>query len=152
MSKKLEVGDVVLCPFPTEERPGLPGPKLRPCLVVATRRKTMFSCETVEVAYGTSVQKRKPGASVTVSDAECMARSGLDRPTKFLLGKRAIVPARSCFVQSKIGSVPERFKQALKIFLNNEKEGLRKAARRFGRKKQKPWTPSSEQLKELQNA
>ncbi|WP_170826994.1 hypothetical protein [Magnetovibrio blakemorei] len=96
--------------------------------------------------------KKKPGASISLAEDKNMAQAGLNHPTKFLLGKRAIVPEKSSFVQSKLGTIPEPQKLYLKAHLNNEMELDSMSARRFGRKKQKPWTPSSEHIKEFQNA
>ncbi|MEG3619820.1 type II toxin-antitoxin system PemK/MazF family toxin [Magnetovibrio sp. PR-2] len=152
-SKKIEVGDIVLCRFPSEERPGMPGAKMRPCLVVKVRRKTQFTRGAIEVVYGTSVSKKKPGTAIRVTSQQDLESAGLRKPSKFLMGKRAHVPIKGNFMGSRIGRLPDHYLPHIQKHLNQETNSERLSARRFGRKQQPSnWTTSSELLKEFQHA
>lgn len=153
MGRSFSVGDVILCNFPTEESPGIPGPKTRPCLVVGVQKGNVYRGGRIEVAYGTTSNKRKPGLSLRLEKEEDLLLAGLDRPSKFLLSKRAQISLRGGFLRSKLGALPERFITFLRKQLDGEDIADRFEARRFGRKQQKhAWAPSPEPQKELTHA
>jgi mRNA-degrading endonuclease toxin of MazEF toxin-antitoxin module len=84
-------GDIVECRFP-ESEVGTPGPKDRPALVVQVEEDPEDeSASIVRVAYGTSqdVEQRYPG-ELTVRATD--PKAGLDRDTKFDLGKTVRLP------------------------------------------------------------
>jgi len=86
-----KAGDIVECRFPESEM-GTPGPKDRPALVVQVEADPEDEAASiVRVAYGTSqdVGQRFPGEfTIRATDA----KAGLDRDTKFDLGKMVRLP------------------------------------------------------------
>jgi hypothetical protein len=86
-----KAGDIVECRFPESEM-GTPGPKDRPALVVQVEADPEDEAASiVRVAYGTSqdVEQRFPGEfTIRATDA----KAGLDRDTKFDLGKTVRLP------------------------------------------------------------
>lgn len=86
----IKIGQIVLFRFPIRENASEEQPKLRPCLVLNTRR--MLGKVFVELAYGTSAQTTaNKGYEVRIlRDADANA-VGLSRPTRFIGARRVIV-------------------------------------------------------------
>ena len=86
----IKIGQIILFRFPVREHGSEEQPKLRPCLVLNTRR--MLGKVFVELAYGTSAQTTaNKGYEVRIlRDADANA-VGLSRPTRFIGARRVIV-------------------------------------------------------------
>lgn len=158
-NKALMPGAVICCRFPEEERAGLPGRKVRPVIITKVMPGNQFRKAMVEVAFGTSSTKHVKDPNIQLSHCEELQEAGLHQPTKFLLRKRALIPATNAFIiRSKkeevaLGYLPARALAKLSIFLERETEEQRAHALRFGRRPAAPtWTPSSEQHKEIIHA
>lgn len=86
--------DVVLCNFPTAEKPGAPGPKCRPCLVIRSA-STLNGRDFphVRVIYGTSNPKigERP-FDFHVCNMTEMDQAGLFHPTRFDMDRRLWLP------------------------------------------------------------
>ncbi|MEG3619842.1 hypothetical protein V5T82_15355 [Magnetovibrio sp. PR-2] len=136
----ISVGDIVVCRFPMEETPGEPGPKSRPCLVTRVYPQRSFRAHRVEVAFGTSVQKPKPGPKVFLRTPEDIERGGVKGPTQFLLHKRAIVPQVGRFLcrskkdEVQLGNLTSANRARLEHLLHRETADEQVEACRFGRK------------------
>lgn len=134
--KKLAVGDVVLCWFPLEEAPGEPGPKARPCIVVNLQRGNVYRRGRVEVMFGTTSQKKKTGQTLRLFKEDDLTASGLDRPSKFLLSKRASIPLCKRFIGTKLGHLPEHLLNIAQKHITKEDDDRRLKSLKFGRRKQ----------------
>ncbi|PHR61802.1 MAG: hypothetical protein COA43_01130 [Robiginitomaculum sp.] len=82
--------DIVQARFPYNEEPYKPGPKRRPCLVLAVQANVDNSgthYATVQVAYGTSQAQpnRPPWEYFHVHNYTALDRSGLCRDTYFIV-------------------------------------------------------------------
>ena len=88
---RLARGDIVLFRFPTaEEEAEIGAPKRRPCLVLDTFERG--GARYVELAYGTSAMtKANRGYEILVKQPASRAAAGLNRPTRFVGARRAIV-------------------------------------------------------------
>ena len=86
----IKIGQIILFRFPVRENGNEEQPKLRPCLVLNTRR--MLGKVFVELAYGTSAQTTaNKGYEVRIlRDADANA-VGLSRPTRFIGARRVMV-------------------------------------------------------------
>lgn len=85
-------GDIVWCRFPHRGL-GVPGPKPRPALVVDVG--TLRGDPAAEVVYGTGqkLEHLYPGEfAITPDDGVCFLAAGLDRPTKFFMGRTVFLP------------------------------------------------------------
>lgn len=152
-------GAVVCCRFPVEERPGEPSTKVRPVIITRVLRNKHDVAPMVEVVFGTSVKCHVRDPNIEISRDEELKKSGLRQPTKFLLRKRAVIPATEGFFVRNgngdvvIGMLPSRAVEKLNNFFSDENEDQRARAQRFGRRLIKStWTSSSEQNKELTHA
>jgi hypothetical protein len=88
-------GDIVWCWWPNDGRNRLPGPKPRPCLILALDEKIVDQPHVL-VAYGTSqrVTQLRSG-EFAISNAMHPAAfnaAGLSYDTKFLMGQTAWLP------------------------------------------------------------
>lgn len=88
-------GDVVWTRFP-EESGISPGPKARPAVVLAVGKQPGIAEPVLRVAYGTSqhIDRLYPG-EVLISErdgVDVLQLAGLDRATKFALGKVVELP------------------------------------------------------------
>lgn len=152
-------GMVVCCRFPEEEHPGEPGSKVRPVVITRVRKGNHLRAPVVEVMFGTSVRAHVRDPNIQISRGDELKQSGLRQPTKFLLRKRAAIPATEKFFvlngkgDIAIGMLPGRAVEKFESFFAYETEDQRVRAQRFGRRPMKPtWTPSSEPKKELTHA
>jgi len=152
-------GTVVCCRFPIEERPGEPGSKVRPVVITRVRKGNHLRAPVVEVMFGTSVRSHVRDPNIQISRDDELKQSGLRQPTKFLLRKRAVIPATEKFLVRNaggdiaIGMLPHRAMEKAKAFFAYETEDQRAKALRFGRRAMtSAWTSSSEQKKELTHA
>jgi hypothetical protein len=150
---------VVCCRFPEEERPGEPGSKVRPVVITRVRKGNHLRAPVVEVMFGTSVLAHVRDPNIQISRDDELKQTGLRQPTKFLLRKRAAIPATGRFFirngngDIAIGMLPIRAVEKMNNFLAYETEDQRVRAQRFGRRPMElTWTPSSEQNKELTHA
>lgn len=155
----LVLGTVVCCRFPTEERPGEPGSKVRPVVITCVQRGNHLRAPVVEVMFGTSVRSHVRDPNIQISRDDELKQAGLRQPTRFLLRKRAVIPATEMFFVRNgkgdiaIGMLPHRAMEKAKAFFAYESEEQRNHALRFGRRAMTPtWTPSSIQHKELKHA
>ena len=91
-------GDIVWCLWPNKGRNSLPGPKPRPCLVLALDEK-ILALPHVLVVYGTSqrVTQLVAGefAITQAAHPAAYASAGLSYDTKFLMGQTAWLPYSS---------------------------------------------------------
>lgn len=86
----IKIGQIVLFRFPIRENASEEQPKLRPCLVLNTRR--MLGKVFVELAYGTSAQTTaNKGYEVRILRDADANEVGLSRPTRFIGARRVIV-------------------------------------------------------------
>lgn len=89
-----QIGDVVLCYFPEDERPSQPGPKVRPALVMMNGHNRNGE-PMLALAYGTSRKMDdewiKPN-DLILSDPEALIACGLRRTTKFDLDRVRVIP------------------------------------------------------------
>ena len=152
-------GTVVCCHFPEEERPGEPGLKVRPVIITHVRKGDHLRAPVVEVMFGTSVQSHVRDPNIQISRDDELKQTGLRQPTKFLLRKRAVIPAtESFFVRNgkgevALGMLPHRALEKLKSFFADETDEQRARAQRYGRRPMKlTWTSSSAQEKEPTHA
>lgn len=157
--QSLVSGTVVCCRFPTEERPGEPGSKVRPVVITRVRWGDYLRAPVVEVMFGTSVRGHVRDPNIQISSDDELKQSGLRQQTKFLLRKRAVIPITEMFFVRNgkgdiaIGSLPHRCMEKAKAFFAYESEEQRNHALRFGRGAMTPaWAPSSIQHKELKHA
>lgn len=86
------VGDLLWCKFPERPR-DLPGPKLRPVLVLAVSSKT----SVIKCAYGTSqhldhLHRGEFAIRKNILDMRAFLQSGLNFDTKFNLGHTHDLP------------------------------------------------------------
>ena len=103
-----EVGDIVLCRFPEDETPGMPG-KGRPALVLSVR-KNLDGHDVIYVLPGTTNTSRMyPGEFVIAHQhGEDYLQAGLNGPTKFKMNKkpRALPWVTEWFVSPKGRDTP----------------------------------------------
>ena len=129
-----QVGDVVLCYFPTNESGDEPGLKLRPGLVVNSM-KDLLGEPCLAVAYGTSkrmgLDRLWPGDCPIVG-VQALEERGLNHPTKFCLDRVKIIPWKSKYFswgkegQCVIGSMPKKMMEYIneKMVRQSHKEIL----------------------------
>lgn len=92
------VGAILFAWLPKDEAPHRPGPKFRPVLVIDADPIAERLC----LAYGTSQHTgRNARGEITFRRGEI---SGLNKDTKFCLGKTKWVPARAEYL-SRTGSI-----------------------------------------------
>jgi len=104
-------GDIVSCYFPFDESPKRPGPRPRPGLVMGLRHDAAILF--LDVAYGTSqcVEELQP-PDLAVLAEEDWKKAGLHMPTKFVIGRRRMLPYVHGFFRAEkrgspiLGSLP----------------------------------------------
>ncbi|WP_225789611.1 type II toxin-antitoxin system PemK/MazF family toxin [Pseudomonas sp. Marseille-P8916] len=98
------VGDIVWCAFPEIERPGVPGPKARPALVIAVAPAK----HVVRICYGTTQRTDKlyPGEFVIEKSDARFALSGLSYTTKFNVTRTVNVPFDDAWFKAAPGLTP----------------------------------------------
>jgi len=86
--------DIVTCRYPLSELPDRPGPKLRPCLVTAVLRRPADDMIACRVAFGTTSLRitQSVGRDLIIQDAADLSLMGLASPTRFDLGRLAVLP------------------------------------------------------------
>jgi hypothetical protein len=86
-----QAGDVCWGRFPYDKSLGNPGPKARPCLVLAVyQEETRYQ---VLVAYGTTqLQRGLKSGEFLLDDRKAMAQAGLTDDTKFDLNNHVLLP------------------------------------------------------------
>lgn len=149
--KRVKVGDIVSCRFPQEEAAGKPGLKQRPCIVVGVSRGSIYRPPSIEVVFGTGVDKKKRGQQVRLHKEADLDLAGLIKPTNFILQKRARVPLNSKFIISNaegdtaLGHLPQHMMDYVTGYLNAENTNVRDHARRYGRRQPEAptWTNPS---------
>lgn len=82
-----EPGDIVWCKWPIRERPGQPGPWVRPTLVresdIRDDPETGERFGTLLVCYGTEYGNKVHGLSFSIATMERARAVGLHKPTTF---------------------------------------------------------------------
>jgi hypothetical protein len=105
--------DIVACWYPEEENPEVPGPELRPALVLAVLQGQSSGSFACRVAYGTKILKiiKRQALDLIIQNPRDV---GLPRPTRFDLDRLGTFlwaePFFGCwqgYGSPKIGSLTE---------------------------------------------
>lgn len=102
-------GDIVWCKFPVREKPGSPGPIVRPTLVRASRvhkdESTGVKFGAVQVSYGTgNFTEKQKIEDLIIEEWNDVRRCGLHKPTRFSLdpsNKKNLIWCSEYFVGQK---------------------------------------------------
>lgn len=117
-------GDVLSVRFPQEEKPNVPGPKVRPVIVLADRKDR--TGRKLIVTYGSSVPNRTTADYLLpLEQPESLAAAGLDKRTTFNLKRTIAVPFNKRFFvtspdgQFRLGTLkPKDIKRCRTAILN----------------------------------
>lgn len=105
--------DIVACWYPEDENPEVPGPELRPSLVLAVLQGKSSGSFACRVAYGTKTLKiiKRQAVDLIIQNPQ---EAGLPRPTRFDLDRIGTFPWMPPFFgcwqgyqSPKIGSLTE---------------------------------------------
>jgi hypothetical protein len=123
-----QFGDIVSCCFPEDERPGLPGPKARPALVIGSRDGKGPDGKPrryLTVAYCTSQRVD----SLQENEIAVGISAGFHEPSKIVLGRRRELPLIHRYFQAdwwgeiKLGALPpETLKQVMTAMTSSRQQ------------------------------
>jgi hypothetical protein len=122
--------DIVWCAFPEGLEFDVPGPKMRPALILQTGLSDPGFCPEVRVVYGTSkLKKDKRRHDLFVENYQDKYDAGLFQATRFDLERIILLPwATDWFVSPGphyptpvMGSLPEHIRRVLGFLLIEQK-------------------------------
>lgn len=100
-------GSIVSCRFPLDEQPDIPGPVVRPALILQVVSSPDLRRWHFLTAYGTTRFTRTgQGTDIRVSNPEHVKAAGLGRATRFNLTRLRLLPVGQAFFSYNANQTP----------------------------------------------